>query len=342
MFVARIRTKSLADLCFRVGSSLAAGIDIRKCWQRENDRATGKMREMTGTILQQVQEGNDLAEAFDRTGDYFPRLVRAMVRVGESTGGLDQIFLSLARYYQEVLSARQLLRRFVAWPLFELFVTAVIVGILIWIPAVLPKMDGRPQDILGLGLVGLPGLLVYAAALTVLAGLAATFAENVRQDRWGARQVMNFLEKVPWLGQPLRDLAFARVTWSLGLTTNTSMDLRDSLALALDASLLPRLMRCSESLRLEIARGRELSEAALRTKQFPPEFLDAIQVGEQTGNLSESMQRLAVQYQERARMAIQKLATVAGMAVWLLVATVMIILIFQLFGRYVGAIQSLT
>ena len=65
-------------------------------------------------------------------------------------------------------------------------------------------------------------------------------------------------------------------------------------------------------------------------------------VGEQTGMLSESLTRLSASYDERSRYAIQKLSTIAGVIIWLLVAAVIISLIFRLFGNYVAQINVLT
>jgi hypothetical protein len=52
------------------------------------------------------------------------------------------------------------------------------------------------------------------------------------------------------------------------------------------------------------------------------------------------MERLSVQYQERALLAISALSIAASWAVWLTVAGFIIFFIFRVFSTYVGAIYG--
>ena len=70
-------------------------------------------------------------------------------------------------------------------------------------------------------------------------------------------------------------------------------------------------------------------------------MLDQIAVGEESGQLVETMARQSVEYQEKAGLAISILAQFAGYAIWLVVATFIIIMIFRLFSFYTQTIKSL-
>ena len=74
---------------------------------------------------------------------------------------------------------------------------------------------------------------------------------------------------------------------------------------------------------------------------YPADFLDTLAVGEQSGKMVESMGTLARQYQDRARMAMTALAVVAGVAVMLLIAGLIIAMIFRIFiTSYLGPINE--
>ena len=83
-----------------------------------------------------------------------------------------------------------------------------------------------------------------------------------------------------------------------------------------------------------------IHEAFARTGQYPNEFLDTIRIGEQTGNLAESMALLSRQYHERADVALKTLTMLAGFGVWAAIAAIIIVLIFRLFSFYLNTIQS--
>jgi type II secretory pathway component PulF len=92
--------------------------------------------------------------------------------------------------------------------------------------------------------------------------------------------------------------------------------------------------------------GREIHEALSETGAFPFEFLAAVEVGERSGRLPESMKSLSTEYHERARHAVQTLTVLAGWGVWALVAMLIVGMIFriamQTFVPYVNTINELT
>jgi type II secretory pathway component PulF len=77
-----------------------------------------------------------------------------------------------------------------------------------------------------------------------------------------------------------------------------------------------------------------------QTGAFPVEFLDAMEVGEQSGRASETLLKLAEDYRDRARSTMTGVTLVATLAVWGLVATVLIFLIFRVFSFYLGMLDD--
>ena len=77
-----------------------------------------------------------------------------------------------------------------------------------------------------------------------------------------------------------------------------------------------------------------------RSGAFPSEFIDALQVAEDSGQMVESMDRLSRRYQEESEMAMQTLTKIAGFAVWALVAGLITLMIFRLAGFYLNTINN--
>ncbi len=66
----RISTRQLANLCSRLSTSLEAGIDLRKVWGQEAERAGAlAARSRFHKVSEAVNRGDSLAEALDSTGD---------------------------------------------------------------------------------------------------------------------------------------------------------------------------------------------------------------------------------------------------------------------------------
>ena len=165
-----------------------------------------------------------------------------------------------------------------------------------------------------------------------------------RSARRGAvwtRPFQRLLLRIPGIGGPLQTLALSRLAWTLHLTMNTSMDVRHSLALSLRSTQNARYVDQIPTIDAEIVGGNSISESFRVAGGYPADFLDTLAVGEQSGKMVESMGTLARQYQDRARMAMTALAVVAGVAVMLLIAGLIIAMIFRIFiTSYLGPINE--
>ncbi len=337
----RIGTRPLANLCTRLSTSLEAGIDLRKVWGQEAERAGAlAARSRFRKVSEAVNKGDSLAEALDSTGDYFPVLFRELVRVGEQTGHQGEAFGHLAAHYQNQLQLRRLFLTAIAWPLMQLAAAVVVVGLLIWILGMIGQATGTTIDILGWGLVGNRGLAIYASAVTLIGLAVAGLIFALGRGLAWTRPIQHLVMRVPQLGKALETLAIARLAWVLHLTQNAGMALRPSLKLALESTGNARYIDAVPAVDKVIARGDTIEEAFRASGVFPQEFLDAVLVGEQSGRLVESLAVLSRQYHERADAAMRVLTMLAGYAVWALIAGIIILVIFRIASFYINMLNN--
>jgi type II secretory pathway component PulF len=344
LFSPRIRLKSLAQLCQRLATATRAGLGDRRIWRSEAERGGAWQRAHVGDVSDQLDRGVSVADAIAHTGDYFPRMFRQVVAIGDATGQLDRAYRKLAEHYEHMIAARRTFFGALAWPAIQLGLALVVIGIVIWISGALglKDMQGEPLDMFGFGLIGHRGLMLYIAALAFLAICLLLFIEASRRGMLWTRFLERSVLRVPVIGGAIRTLALARFTWALQLVLDTAMDLRKAFPLALDATGNDYYRRQGPRIARSIEQGMSITQALAATGAFPRELLDAIEVGEQSGMLAETMQRQSTEYRQRAAMAISVLAQAFGYLVWIAVAVFIIMLIFRVFSMYVGTIESLT
>jgi len=263
--------------------------------------------------------------------------------VGERTGHLSEVFAQLAEHYENQVRLRRNFLAAIAWPMTELFLAASLVGLLIWVMGIINRgANGmEPIDPLGFGLIGNSGLLIYAAFLTVAVAVLFVLVKAARGSVARFGPIQRALLRLPVLGNALETLALARLAWSMHLTLNTGMDVRAALKLSLRSTRNARFTGQIPQIDGEIARGNSIYEAFYNTGSYPTEFLDAVAVGHESGKLVESMGRLSDEYQDRARTALAVLTRLGGVAVWVLIAAIIIALIFRLAMFYLGTLNSL-
>lgn len=343
IFSARIGQRDLAGLCLRLATALESGVETRRVFTRESaGRAPAALRAQLEVVRQAVSRGYSLQDALALTGDYFPPFFHEMVAVGEQTGHAAETFRHLAEHYDHQVRLRRAFLQSITWPMVQLAAALGIVGILIVVMGFINDRNARePIDILGLGLIGTAGLVKYAAILAAIALVLLVIYEATRRGMFWTGPIQRAMLHIPMLGPALRTLALARLAWSLQLTYGVGMDLQR----ALDQSLRSTQNRfytdhCEQVVRC-VRQGQPIAESLAGTGVFPAEFLDAIEVGETSGRLSETMATLASQYQDRAQRALENLGVVAGFAVWAAVAALIAVLIFRIFGFYIGQIEKL-
>ena len=338
-----ISTKPLAALCRRVAVSLESGIDERRIWQREAERAGGRMRVEIGRIHAAVAAGQGISDGIRATGSYFPPLFRALAGLGEQTGKSPAVFRRLADHFEHRVTLRRDFLAGITWPAIQLTAAVLIVGFLIWILGMIAERRGpTPYDILGLGLQGGRGLVLYVAAIgtCILLGFGAYFV--IRSGAVWTRGVQRLAFALPGIGTSLQTLALSRLAWSLGLSLEAGMDIRKAVPFSLRTTQLDYYARHAPDVVTAIDRGDDLFTALAGTGVLPDDFLDALQVGEQSGRMDEMMLRLADQYQERARAALKALTVLAGFAVWAFVALLIVLILVRLVSSYSNFLQDLS
>jgi type II secretory pathway component PulF len=336
--------KPLAQLCHRLATATRAGLDDRRIWRDEAKRGSRSQREQVQQISAQLARGISISDALSQADDYFPPLFRQLAKVGETSGQHAQTYQRLADYYDRQLAARQAFLSRLSWPLLQLGMALAVIGLLIWITGLLPSSRGpgaEPIDMLGWGLIGTRGLSIYLAILVAIGlGLLLLWEAGRRGILW-TRRLQTVAIQIPGLGPALKTLALSRFAWAMHLVLDTPMDLRRALPLALETTGNDYYRQHARSVALGIEQGQDIHATLTATGAFPTDLLDAVAVGEQSGQLVESMGRISEEYNQRATLAISMLAQVAGYVVWLLVAGFIIMLIFRFASFYLNTINEL-
>ena len=338
----RLSNKALTELCHRLAVETDAGIDIRRTWKREAESAPSRLRPYMAQVSDGVSHGKSMSLALAGTGRVFPPLFLEMARVGEESGSLGKVFRNLEAHYRRAQQAQRIFLSAIAWPLLELAFAIVVIGILIWVLGIVAARNkGEPIDILGFGLVGTKGLIVYTNFIVAIGLCVAGLVVAIKRGVLWTRPIQRALLRLPFVGSAMEKIALSRLAWALHLTMNTSMDLRRVVPLVLRATGNDHYVRHTDQIVADVASGQPIHVAFARSHAFPIEFLDALEVAEESGQTVESMDRLSKRYEEEAESAVKALATVFGFAVGLLVMGLIVMLIFRLAGFYFGTINSL-
>jgi type II secretory pathway component PulF len=337
MFRPRLPARLQADLLGRLAITLNAGLDLRKAWGAEVRRmpARWQSRLERGTVA--LESGNLLSEALAATG-LFPPLVLGMVAVGDRTGRDVDTLRELSRVIEHGVRTTRQLRSSLAWPAFQLLLALAVMGLLIVIAGMIRLEGGKPFDLLGFGLVGIPGLIRFGLILAGLA-LAGVFSFRLLLTSWRAHgPVRRLLDWLPLIGPAAR--AGEAAAWSRAASLAAGGGLDAGRLVELGGSVAPGLAVDPRWIEGRLLAGDTLSEALRASGRFPLTLIEGVAVGETSGTTAEVLARLSDQFAEDARRGFEAAAKAAGGGVWLAVAGLIVLVVFRVFSFYVGMIQD--
>jgi type II secretory pathway component PulF len=338
--VSQISTGSLIRLSQRVGTALRSGVDARRVWEMESRHASGSLRERLEAIRQRVASGDPVADAMRASGGYFPPMFVQMVEVGESTGKLDEVLLRLAEHYEH---GRQMQRAFwfgIAWPLSQLIVAVFVIALVIWMTGVARSMTGDESvDILGWGLSGTSGAIIWLFGVSLVFGAIALTTIAVSRGWLGTKPVMLAM-KIPVLGNCLESFALSRLTWSLAVALESGMDAVRAVEMAIRATQNPYFAASLPLVAGSVRANRQFHESFADGRVFPSDFLQQLESAETAGATTESLQRLAREYDGRARTAMKILTGIVTGIIWIGCFGIMIYFIITLARQYIGGIYD--
>jgi type IV pilus assembly protein PilC len=262
-----------------------------------------------------------------------------MVAVGERTGRLEETFRELEEYYETSYAVQKDFRRQMAYPAFQFVAAVCIIALLIFVLGVIASVKGgAPLDPLGLGLTGPDGAVIFLVVMLGGAGLVVFLVyQAVNSTKWRA-QLEALLLWVPAWGPAVRDFAMHRFCIALKMSTEAGLPAATCLRYALRATANARFQAYEKEVVGVVKRGDEMLEALRRVRIFPEEFLEAMMVAEETGNVAEVMDRLAANYREDAARKLKIAAQFTSYAVYGMVAIFIIVCIFKIAGIYLAAI----
>ncbi len=249
-------------------------------------------------VREDIRQGKSLTEAFQRYNSCFPLIFVHLIQVAEQSGNLANIVRELLDFFsfQEKFSRER--RKLLAYPLIVTGIAFILFfGILLFVIPTFKTMFISLGDDLPLttkGMILLSDSLRFTPEYWLIGclGVVAGVGYFYRFIDWGL--VLQFIPGFYVIEKSIRLLFYAR---SMMIMLKSGIKLRESLELT--ESLFPkRLQKEVREVHQQIDSGKSLVDAYNSSTIFPPIFVHLIAVGESSGYLVPTFERIATLYQE--------------------------------------------
>ncbi len=311
----RIKPEDMIFFNIQLSNMLEAGLPILTCLrtisaQMENRR----LKKVIEDITLKVETGTSFSEALESQSEHFSRLTISMVRAGEASGNLSLVLKRLADFGERELELRNAVSSALMYPTLLLFAaTAVIIFIVTFI---IPKFAeifvkaGVPLPLVT-RILNAAGLFIKEYWYLLVVGLAG-FLVGMKMyvdTKAGRLNFDAFKLRIPVIGNLIRRVCLSRFARTLATLSASGVNLLESLEILEDTIGNQVLGRVIITLREGVQGGSRISEPLKVSEEFPPDIVQMIAAGEETGNLDGMLNKVADLYDSAVAYSIKRLTS---------------------------------
>lgn len=333
----------LYHFCNRLSTGLRAGVDPLRLLDAESKAGASRYRESTKDTADKIRLGYTFSEAMQLQKGFFPPLLIKMISAGEETGQVDRVLGYMSDYYQDLKRTRQEFISQITAPVIQLMLAILIICGMIYINQFF-KAGGPNEkafDITGVGLRGGTGVLIFLGILSLITSVIGVIGFGIWKNWYNCHQTLvPLIRNIPVIGPVFTTTAMSRLSMTLSMMLGAGVEAKRSVRDAVLSTGNYFYIAGLPEIESGIEQGKSLSESFAAPKRMPDEFIQTLEVGELSGADSESLERLAVQYREKAQIALKQLAVAAGFAIWFVISAMIITVIFMVFMQYLSILTG--
>lgn len=336
-------TRQLATL-IQAGLPLLRALEVM-ARQEKNE----PFKEILDQLCDNVKSGNNFSDGLAQHPKVFDNLYVNMVRAGEAGGVLDVVLTRLATFMEKALKIKKKIKSAMIYPAVVMSVAIIIVVLLMVV--VVPKfqqifdemLKGAPLPPLTAFIVGISDFIQDNLIITFLLCVVGYVGFKLTmRTPFGIRTVDWIKIKAPKIGELGSKAAISRFTRTFGTLLSSGVPILQALQITRDIIGNSIIMNALDEVHDRVRDGETLSAPLESTNVFPTMVTSMIEVGEETGELPEMLNRIADNYDDDVDNAVTSLTSLIEPVMIVFLAVVVGTIVIALFLPIIGIIQNLT
>jgi MSHA biogenesis protein MshG len=271
-----------------------------------------------GVVIRDLREsldaGRELSTAMRRHPECFTPFYLAMVRVGEMTGRLEEVFLRLFDHLEFDRDMRERVKTALRYPSFV--VIAMVAAMVVVNVFVIPQFEKvftsfhAELPLMTRILIGFSRFTVawWPAFGVGAAGAVAGFRAWTRSAS-GRLAWDRYKLRLPIAGKIVHKATMARFARSFALSIRSGVPIVQALTVVSQTADNAYLAMRIEQMRDGVERGESILRTATNAQVFTPIVLQMIAVGEESGSLDDLMDEIAMMYEREVDYELKTLSS---------------------------------
>ncbi len=334
-----VNMQDLVMFCFQMEQLTRAGVPLLEgLMDLRDSTANPHLREVIGALVSEVEGGKQFSQALASHPKVFSHVFVSLVRAGEQTGKLPEVFDNLAstlKWQDELISQT---KRLLAYPMFVLVVVlgAITFLMIYLVPQMVSFLRNMGQE-LPLEtriLIAVSDIFVnywwLILSLPFLAILAVNIA--IRRSPLASYRYDYVKLHLPVTGEILQKIIMARFARYFALMYQTGIPILDAIKTCQDIAANRVVADALERAWQQITAGDSMSESFHNAGLFPPLVVRMIRVGESTGALDKSLLNISYFYDRDVKESVEKMLKMLEPALTVILGLLLAMIMFSVLG----------
>jgi type IV pilus assembly protein PilC len=311
----KVDFNDIVDFTRQVALMLNAGltlIDSLEILKKQTQKLV--LKKMIEDVDAKIKGGSSFSVALQEYNGMFSKLYISLVKSGEASGKLGEILLRLADNLEKEREFKSKLKGALVYPV--IVIVGMFIVMFIMVTFVLPKLLGLYKDFnveLPLSTKILIAISTFSTRfwpIVVVMGIVASyFIKKYLATKEGKSAFDTFILKLPVFGHIVAISALVESTRTLAILISSGISILEALSIVVDATENSVYQQALLSVSHKVEKGISLGTALEQQKIFPPILVQMSQVGEQTGNLDDTLFRLSKYFEMESEMATKTMTT---------------------------------
>lgn len=316
----KVSYEALAVYTRQLATMIEAGIGINRCLRFLTQGESQNLNLVLARVAEGVEQGKSLSKSMGEQPRVFNDTYVAMVKAGETSGGLDMALKKLADLMEKTVTMKKRIQSTFAYPAVIFVVCCAVIGLFVFyiLPLMLPVFLS-----MGVTLPWPTRLLVFVVntardprvmvPVGIISAIAVYVAVTVFRNSKNTPQLKYMIDlnilKIPVAGKLLMLNDQSRVLYTMATLLDAGVSLTDvlsTLELIAGNQVLTQKLGWARRSMLD---GASVFRAFEMHDAFPQTCLQMIKVGEETGNLADMVRRIGRLYEEDVEIQLDNMAS---------------------------------
>jgi len=346
--IGRISTKQLCTFTRQLSTLQDAGLPILRSLKiLEGQCKPGVLKNALGDVIEDIESGQTLSEAFSKHPKAFDRLYCNMIKAGEAGGALEAILQRLADFKEKAQSLKRKIKGAMVYPVVVIFVACVIVGFILYF--IIPRFEsifkdfGVPLPKMTIVLIEASHFLIKYFYVVFLSPLFLwIFIKLLYRNRTGAYVCDRILLMIPVMGTIAEKSTVARTMRTLGTLVQSGVPILESLNIVKETAGNAVFERAFQRIYESIREGETIAQPLREARIVDDIVVNMIDVGEETGDLDSMLNKIADNYDEEVEVAVESLVSLLEPIMIVVLGGIVGFIVIALFLPLITLIQKLS